>query len=159
MRPWFAISLAAVTLAACETPTVYGPVARPGASGYVESKIQSDRYRVTFRGGSDANRNRVADLTMLRAAQITLDAGYDWFRVTDRYGEVHPPRGPVLSLGGGTASYGRHSAVGFGADVGGIPLGGGPIISETVEIQLGKGPVPKEPDVYDAQSVRSAIRP
>ncbi len=152
-------AVASLSLAACATPTVFAPMTRPGGTGFSDSRLQNDRYRVTFRGGSDADRSRVADLALLRSAQITLDAGYDWFRVVDRYGEAAPPRGPSLSLGGGTASYGRHGGSSFGAGVGGIPLGGGPILSETMEIQLFRGQAPREADAYDAHELTRAIRP
>ena len=159
MKRFFAISAVALSLAACATPTVYGPAARPGASGFAETRIQSDRWRVTFRGGSDAGRDRVADLALLRAAQIALGEGYDWFRVVERYGEARPPRGPTLSLGGGTGSYGRGGGFDVGGGIGGIPLGGGPILSQTIEVILGKGAPPHEADVYDARDVERSIRP
>ncbi len=159
MRRWLAISLLTVTLGACMTPTVYAPQARPGASGYVETRIEKDRWRITFRGGSDADARRVADLTLLRAAQVTLDQGYDWFRVVQRYGEAEPPRGPTLSVGAGTDSYSYHGGSSFGVGVGGIPLGGGPILAETVEVIMGKGPAPREADAYDAHELVRAIKP
>lgn len=160
MRRWLTLSIAALALAACMTPTVYAPQAKPGASGYVETRIERDRWRITFRGGSDADARRVADLTLLRAAQVTLDQGYDWFRVVQRYGEALPPRGPTLSVGGGSASYGRHGGSGFGVGVGGIPLGGGPILSETVEVIMGKGERPRDAaDAYDAHEIARSIRP
>ncbi len=43
--------------------------------------------------------------------------------------------------------------------MGGIPLGGGPTISETIEVVFGKGEVPHDPDVYDARDVARSIRP
>lgn len=101
----------------------------------------------------------MADLTLLRAAQLTLDAGYDWFRVVDRYGEAQPPRGPTLSVGGGTASWGRHGGSSVGVGVGGIPLGGGPILSETIEVLMAKGTPPRAADAYDAHEVVRSIRP
>ena len=159
MKQAFAIPALILALAACTTPTVYAPMAKPGASGYSETRIQADRYRITFRGGSDAGRNRVSDLTLLRAAQVAIAAGYDWFRVTERYGEVNPAKGPILSIGGGTSSYGRGGGVGVGADVGGIPLGGGPTLSETIEVVMGKGPPAHDPAVYDARDVERSIKP
>ena len=152
-------ALVALSLGACATPTVFAPAARPGASGFAETRIENDRWRITFRGGSDASRERVADLTLLRAAQVTLAQGYDWFRVTERYGDALPPRGPTLSVGGGSASYGRGGGAEFGVGVGGIPLGGGPILSETLEVVMGKGPPAREPDVYDAHDIVRSIQP
>ena len=152
-------ALAALSLVACSTPTVFAPAARPGASGFAESRIESDRWRITFRGGSDAGRERVADLTLLRAAQVTLAQGYDWFRITERYGDALPPRGPTLSIGGGSASYGPGGGGEFGVGVGGIPLGGGPILSETLEVVMGKGQPARAPDIYDAHDVVRSIKP
>ena len=80
--------LLTLALGACTTPTVYAPLQTPAGSGFSETRIEADRWRVTFRGGSDAGRERVADLTLLRAAQLTLAQGYDWFRITERYGQA-----------------------------------------------------------------------
>ena len=159
MKRSLLISALLIGLAACTTPTVYGPAAKPGASGYTELRVQSDRYRVTFRGGSDAPRERVANLALLRAAQLTVDSGYDWFQVVDRYGDAAPPRGPELSIGGGTADYGWHGGSSVGVGVGGIPLGGGPILSETIEVQMMRGAAPHEADAYDARQIEHSIRP
>ena len=159
MKRSLLISALLIGLAACTTPTVYGPAAKPGASGYTELRVQSDRYRVTFRGGSDAPRERVANLALLRAAQLTVDSGYDWFQVVDRYGDAAPPRGPELSIGGGTADYGWHGGSSVGVGVGGIPLGGGPILSETLEFVMGKGEPPRQPSIYDARDIQRSIKP
>ena len=156
----FAPLLMTLALAACATPTTFSPMATASGSGYAETRIEADRWRVTFRGGSDAGRERVADLTLLRAAQLTLQQGYDWFRITERYGDALPPRGPTLSLGAGSADYGWHGGSSFGVGVGGIPLGGGPLISETLEVVMAKGPAPKgDPALYDAHSIEQSIRP
>jgi len=50
---------AALSLAACETPTVYGPATSAQASGYSETAIEAGRWRVTFHGGSGADARRV----------------------------------------------------------------------------------------------------
>ena len=160
MRRQLAPLLLTLTLAACTTPTVYAPLQNPAGSGFSETKIQDDRWRVSFRGGSDAGRERVADLTLLRAAQVTLQQGYDWFRITQRYGQASPPRGPTLSVGAGGGDYGWRGGSSFGVGVGGIPLGGGPQLSETLEILMAKGEAPKgDPAVYDAHGIQQSIRP
>ena len=43
--------------------------------------------------------------------------------------------------------------------VGGIPLGGGPILSETLEVVMGKGPSAHAPDIYDAHDIVRSIQP
>ena len=160
MRRHLAPLLMTLTLAACTTPTAYAPLQTPSGSGFSETKIQDDRWRVTFRGGSDAGRERVADLTLLRAAQLTLQQGYDWFRITQRYGQISPSRGPTLSVGAGGGDYGWRGGSSFGVGVGGIPLGGGPQLSETLEILMARGEAPKgDPAVYDAHGVQQSIKP
>ncbi|HEY2660788.1 MAG TPA: hypothetical protein VGI79_13790 [Caulobacteraceae bacterium] len=158
MKKLLLLAIVALSLAACETtPTVYGPAAGPLGVGYSESPIEQGRWRVTFRGGPGADARRVGDLTLLRAADLTLREGYDWFRVTDRYtsdsGETSEPR---VSLGVGGANFGRGSAVGVGGGVG-FNLGGGSSITGTIEILMGKGPAPHDPDVYDARQIRSTV--
>ena len=152
------IALMALALAACATPTVYAPMANPGAAGFSETRIDQGHWRVTFRGGSDADPNRVEDLALLRAAQLTVDQGNDWFRITDRQRGARPPSGPLLSVGIGGSSFGRHG--GSGWDVGtGVPLGGGAIYAVTLEIAMGKGPRPEQADAYDARDVQKSVRP
>ena len=160
MKKLLIFSLAAITLSACETPNVYGPAASPTASGYSETQVEQGRWRVTFHGGSGIDVNRVGDLALLRAAELTMAQGYDWFRVTDRY--TQPDRGggggPYVSLGVGGASFGRGSAVGLGGSTG-FDLGGGGRVSRSLEIQMGKGEAPKDVDVYDARQVRASLGP
>lgn len=158
MRTIFLLCVAALCLTACDTPTVYGPATGPEASGYSEMAIERDRWRVTFHGGSHADLRRVEDLALLRAADLTLAQGYDWFRIVDRYGETRGDSGPVVSLGAGGADFGGHSAVGLGGAMG-FDLGGGPRITRTIEILMGRGAPPREPYVYDARGVRQTIGP
>ena len=62
-------------------------------------------------------------------------------------------------MGGGTSSWGYHGGSGVGVGVRGIPLGGGPLYSDTFEIVMGKGRRPDDPNAYDAHEVVRAIRP
>lgn len=150
-------ALAAVALAACSTPTVYQPAAGPRAVGYSEYRIEPDRYRVTFRSGNGAAPEQVMDLALMRAAELTLANGYDWFRVAERAMRgVGGYGGPDLSLGFGGMSFGRHTATGVGVGTG-FDLSGGPQIQADLEILMGRGPKPPGLDVYDAHAVRSTL--
>jgi hypothetical protein len=79
---------AALTLSACATPTGYMPVEPGGRYGYAEQRLESDRWRVTFAGNSVTSREQVEMALLLRAADLTVQSGYDWFatvnRATDR---------------------------------------------------------------------------
>jgi hypothetical protein len=147
-----------LSLAACSSPSVYAPSTGPHASGFTENRIEADRWRVTYRGGGGASSAQVDDYALLRAAELTLENGYDWFRVENRYTEASGGGGGGLSIGVGGGSWGSHSGVGGGVSTG-VPLGGGAALATTLEISMGKGEKPPARDAYDARSVQAAIRP
>ena len=149
---------AALALTACATPqpTLYQAAAGPQAVGYSEYRIEPGRYRITFRGGPGAPPERVSDYALLRAADLTLADGYDWFRVSDRFMAGEPDRAPRLSLGLGGGNGGYRSSVGVGLGTS-FSLGGGPSVASTLEVVMGKGPKPQGADVYDARGVRGSI--
>ena len=159
-------ALALTGLAACaSTPTVYGAATGAQTSvGFTDYRIETGRYRVTFTGGGGAPMNQVADYALLRAAEVSLRDGYDWFRVVDRRDSQvggGSGGGPRLSIGGGSSSWsggrrGGGSSVGLGVGTS-VDLSGGPAYSRTLEVLAGKGPVPKEGDVYDARDIVRVI--
>ena len=150
-------SLCAV-LAACATaPTVFAPASGPQSVGFSEYRIEPGRYRVTFRGGPGAPFSQVADFALLRAADLAIADGYDWFRITDRQAsQSGQGGGPQLSLGAGGGSSGHSGGVGVGLGTS-FNLGGGPQVSQTLEIMMGRGPRPPGGDVYDARQIRQVI--
>jgi hypothetical protein len=150
---------ATASLAACATaPTLYQPAHLPNGVGYTDYRIEPGRFRITFRGGPGAPPQQVSDYALLRAADLTVAEGYDWFRVADRFMEGRPDRGPHLSIGVGGASYGHHSAVGVGVS-NGFSLGGGPSVVSTIEVVMGKGERPRGQDIYDARALRQNLGP
>lgn len=70
---------AAVLLSACSTPAIYAPKAGPGSTGFADEQIAGNRWRVTFTGNSITKREAVEDYLILRAAEVTVKAGYHWF--------------------------------------------------------------------------------
>jgi hypothetical protein len=76
-----------IVVSACATTaprfTPY-QAAVPGKFGFSEQRIEATRYRVTFEGNSRTTRQRVEDSLLLRAANVTLENGYDWFQVVNR---------------------------------------------------------------------------
>jgi hypothetical protein len=152
------IAAAALSVTACAgAPTLYQPAQGPQSVGYREYRIEPGRYRVTFQGGPGAPPQQVQDYALLRAADLAIAEGYDWFRVSDRFMEGRPDRGPRVSLGVGGSSYGRRSGVGLGVGVGGMSLGPGPSVASTVEVVMGRGERPRGADVYDARALRQTL--
>jgi hypothetical protein len=155
VKPFLAAALSGLLLAACaSTPTVYrAQSGAPNDVGYSEYRLEAGRYRVTFQGGPGASEAQIADYALLRAAELALRDGYDWFRIADRSTTASGyDRGPRMSVGGGSASFGRRSSVGLGVGTS-FNLGPGPAFSRSIEVVFGKGPTPKDRDAYDARDV------
>jgi hypothetical protein len=90
---------AAGLLAACATATPY-QAATPDAGryGYVERAIENNRFSLSFRGNALTERDTVESYLLFRAAELTLDKGYDYFivsqRATDGASSLVPFGGP-----------------------------------------------------------------
>ncbi|HSM96468.1 MAG TPA: hypothetical protein VLT91_10515 [Rhizomicrobium sp.] len=72
------------SLAACTTPTPYGPRMEGGTTGYTDERLAQNRYRVTFSGNAVTPRTAVEDYLLYRAAQVTIDSGYAAFEFDTR---------------------------------------------------------------------------
>ena len=74
-----------MTLSACSTATPFQPATKASSGyGYSEQRIETDRWRVNFSGNADTSRQTVETYMLYRAAQLTLNSGYDWFETNDR---------------------------------------------------------------------------
>ena len=83
-----AFSLALLTaLGACVTATPYQPraVGHTGGRGYSETKLEANRYRVSFAGNSLTSRETVEGYLLYHAAELTLAQGFDSFVIVDRH--------------------------------------------------------------------------
>lgn len=82
-----AAALTATALAGCMTATPYQPEAagQRTSGGYSEQRLGPDRYRVHFHGNSMTPRDRVEGYMLYRAAELTVQNGYDWFLILDRH--------------------------------------------------------------------------
>ena len=87
--------LAVAFLAACTTPTPYGPA--QNGKGYTQQQLEDSRYRVSFSGNSRTPRETVENYLLYRAAEITLESGNDYFRVVEREVEEETRYRTVLS--------------------------------------------------------------
>ena len=76
------VLVGALGLGACASPTPYQPAF--DGHGYAEQAIEDDRYRVTFSGNTLTPRETVENYLLYRAAEVTLQRGYDHFVVVDR---------------------------------------------------------------------------
>lgn len=154
-RPLLFTALAAVLLAgACET------TGDNRAPGFYDTRVESDRYRITYVVPGGMPRQRAEDFLMLRAADTALMQGYDWFRVVNRSAETAgggSRYSPSVSVGTGGISYGGSSSFGVGVGTT-FPLGSGPRPVLNMEILLGRGEPPRDPSIYNAEDVAQTIR-
>ncbi|HBF89852.1 MAG: hypothetical protein CME99_04995 [Hyphomonas sp.] len=158
MKPYVMI-VAAAMLAACTSTQSYGPASGTGKMGYSSQQIETGRYQVSY---TDSDASRARDRALLRAAELTLQEGADWFEIVNSYTEQSADgrrTGSSVSIGGSSGSYGRSSGVGVGVGIG-FPLGGGsgPAVTEVLEILTGTGEKPDRPNAYDARSVDINLR-
>jgi len=74
----------AALLAACATATPYQPRAGEGGYGFTEQAIETNRLRITFAGNSLTDRETVETYMLYRAAEMTVERGFDHFIIADR---------------------------------------------------------------------------
>lgn len=82
MKLHLAIALAALAASACTSlPSL--PFSEP--SGFTEEAMSGGRMRIVYEAPSaEVTRKLVADRTLARAAQVTLDKGQEWFEVASK---------------------------------------------------------------------------
>ncbi|GGZ23625.1 CC0125/CC1285 family lipoprotein [Asticcacaulis endophyticus] len=169
-------SVAALTLAACATPTPYQP-ADPKSSasfarGYQEQRIESNRYRLSFSGNTSTPRETVEDYMLFRAAELTLENGYDWFTLAHRNTEENKTyrttvsRDPFYSPFYGSLSWryyqrNRWSRWGFGYSAfDEVDTQEFRRYEANAEVIFGKGPKPaNDAMAFDAREVKQNLEP
>jgi hypothetical protein len=148
--------LAALALAACATAvgTAYAPAGKNGY-GYSDTRIEEGRYRITFAGDGATSPDVVEDYALLRAAELALAGGYDWFRVVGRSVDEQEKGG--VGIGAGLGGGGRNVGGGVSGNLG--TLGARKFYTARLEVIMGKGDKPADGQgVYDARSISDSIR-
>jgi len=171
LKPVLLAVTAALALSACATATPYGPAGQGSRYGYSDMRVDADRFRVSFAGNSVTSREQVEMSLLLRAAEVTLESGHDWFatvnRATDRdvrysaspdpfyYDRYRPYWGPSWR-------YYRRGAWSSWRD----PFGPSMDVREidryeaTAEIVVGRGAKPAgDPNAFDAREVIDNLGP
>jgi len=157
-------------LVACASQPAYR-AAENGGYGYSHRELSQDQYRVQFRGrGDDAG--RAMDYAMLRASELTLEKGYDWFDVASRDTLVNNQQSePSVSVSASSARYATVQDCGlltcttyqrpvpqYGAGV--TTMGDSRSTVEVImEIRMGNGEPPSGQNTYDAQELYSRLKP
>lgn len=180
-----AVALAlAGAIGACATPTPYQPYRAELAGGvhggYSDERLADGRFRVKFHGNELTSRERVEGYLLYRAAELTVQNGYDWFRIVDRHTEhdvttYMRPDPLYRPWYGSEYGYWRPHWRYYRRDYGwsvwhpeyGDPFWTDRIDVSTVEsfeaeaeVVLGKGPLPgSQAQVFDARRVLTELGP
>lgn len=72
-----AFAFAILSISACATTGVYQ--ARNGESGYAETQLGADHWRVEFVGDEFTSRDIVETYLLYRAAELATQSGHEWF--------------------------------------------------------------------------------
>jgi hypothetical protein len=181
-----AVASSALLVAGCATETTYHPATGQGfnRTGFSDHQIEPDRFSVTFAGNEVTSRETVEKYLLFRAAQLTLEHGYDYFvmanRDTDRQQQVYSTPGFGAGFGPGFRGYGfgglwgpswRYYGRGFGWRSW-DPFFGGPFWGDSVDIRsvdrfeataeivMRRGPIPQDNlRAFDAHRVVDSIGP
>lgn len=87
---FIAAALAWLTVSACAPEQPYfGPRDADHPTGYTDEKLDQNRYRVTYSGSSATSREIVENFLLLRAAQVTQQAGASHFMFDMRDTKSH----------------------------------------------------------------------
>jgi hypothetical protein len=165
-----------LALAACETATPYQPQMRGNqvSGGYRDQQIEANRFRVTFNGNSMTSRETVETYLLYRAAELTVQNGFDWFAMADRQTErksdtyIDRPFGPgPWGYWGPSWRYGGSFGWRSWDPWWGDPFWDSSIDVRTVdryeasaEIVTGRGPKTADnPRAFDARDVISRLGP
>lgn len=112
------LMMGAALVTGCATPTPYhaaSPTDPAHADGYRELQVEPGRWRVAFAGNSLTSRETVETYLLYRAAELTLQNGYDWFLAVERDTEEHVTltvREPIGAWGPGWEPHWRYTTHG-----------------------------------------------
>ncbi len=172
----------ALLVAGCATETPYRPATGQGfnRTGFSDQRIEANRFLVTFAGNTVTDRDTVERYLLYRAAELTLQNGYDYFitvdRQTDRQARTYATPGAGFGPGwgyGGWGGYWGPSWRFYGRPWGGWggwgPWGGGfndfdvrtvDRYEASAEIVMGKGAPPSgEVRAFNARDVVERLGP
>ena len=171
IKPVLLAATAALALSACATATPYGPASPDSRYGYSQQRIEGDRFRVNFAGNSVTSRDQVEMSLLLRAAEVTVENGGDWFttvnRATDRDTRLAGTTDPFYydrysPFWGPSWRYSRRGLWSPWRDPFGPDFDVRQIdrYEATSEIVIGRGPKPaNDPNAFNAREVIDNLGP
>lgn len=148
--------LLALMLAGCVTSTAYQPAAEPDDFGYRQVKLTQSHYRISFAGNHYTARETVELFALYRAAEATLEAGRQYFRIiSQQTSPITQTQGDQVSLGGGYG-WGFHpwsAGASYGVGVRSYTR-----YESVLEIDIAEDLPHAGADIYNARQVQDNLR-
>lgn len=178
-----ALASSTLLVAGCATETTYRPATGQGfyRTGFSERQIEPDRFLVSFAGNSVTERDTVERYLLFRAAELTLQNGYDYFLMANRDTDLQSRTYSTPGLGWGYGGFGgywgpswRYYGRGFGWRTWDPWFGGGGFgpwgnnfdvrtidrYEANAEIVMRRGPIPRDNlRAFNARAVVDSIGP
>lgn len=152
-----------IGLSSCSSPTPYKESGNSGP-GYRDQKLDDNHYRVGFKGNESTSRETVENYLLYRAAELTLQNGYDHFIVTESTTDVktrYETTAPIYGYYPFGYNYSRYRFPYYSY---GYPWSYGMTVradrqyEATAYISMHKGPAPDGQDsAYDAAEVKQNL--
>ncbi|MFN7694400.1 MAG: CC0125/CC1285 family lipoprotein [Burkholderiales bacterium] len=146
-----------VALAGCAT----GYKADGFTGGFSEAQLGPNMWRVSFKGNGYTSADRAEEMTLLRSADVVLQAGFTHFAIVDsrsRVDSVKVGSSPSTSQTQGSVSHAYGSTYNYTATTqtqgGGDWIARMPSSSNTIVAFKGD---PKQGQVYDAQFIYNSL--
>jgi hypothetical protein len=168
----FALIVIMLGLGACASNPKYVPADDADDYGHYTTKLDENRYRIVFNGGPRTSLNTTRDYALLRAAELTMQEGYDWFEIVDRETSSNSRGGrslePAMGFGYERAYYVEESCGLLACTRSTRPRNYGymevtnarkeTVHSQTLEILMGTGEIPaRGGNYYNASSVAKSL--
>lgn len=162
----------AVALSGCATATPYhaASLTDPAhADGYRELQVEPERWRVVFAGNSLTSRETVETYLLYRAAEMTIQNGYDWFQAVERDTEDHVSLVVRGLIGAGSSGWEPHWRYTYGVRSGWRAWdrdGQDPVFDvqritayeAVAEVVMRRGTRPDDdPRAFDARAVKASL--
>lgn len=169
MKLLISMFVAGLLLTGCASQPDYHQ-AKNGGFGYSQSQLSDTQYRIHFKARGD-DKAKAMDYAMLRAAEVTLEAGYNWFTVNHQDTLVDQEEAQSSPEFGFSQRYARVTECGAiscrtalyptsqfssGIFVGGTQQSE---IESVLQITLGRGEKPADGNSYDASQVQKYLQP
>lgn len=152
---------------AAPQPTLYQESSAKNDFGYTETKLTDTQYRIEFSGNRFTEESQINDYAMLRAAELTIQKGYDWFTIlaskTDQESKTRPQMAISSASGNkvvrkcgllGCSSYATADYSGFGIETHEVKGK----ISTSLQIAMGSGEALNPDSAFNAKELANNIR-